>query len=523
MSLYKLFAEYVISTFLTDDKKGEFVALVIDEQFIENAATEFDVTPTELIESLTKDVYHKYYSTTFGFQFVLAVISLQLYAASKCEADDDYSANAYNPRLCEISKCDVSYLQSWYRDNQISIWQEFYKWCRNHNFQVQECLPRDYRNKYIQYPLELAKYILNRDDFKYIASIFKKYKLDPDEDIFYSDFWRVLDVRLDFRRLNNHIQKVFDAVYEDTNCYDIVKSQIYNYYLTWNGEYIDPIKQRVHRVLKESHNIHLSDKDGNYRIDVRKDDNSKVASFPLSLNLAQELKSYYSYKREGIIIFQRGCNGDLNYWDETRFIEDKDSTGIAIVFNNIQGMNFYGASVLFHTRDIVVYEFSYNNFLSKFYSDGEKSYTLVGGLRVARNTYLTGGDPIWRIYKNCECLINGKTYFIAKGDHILDLDEGEYIIKFPKSRDIKIKITVPNKGVVEWTDKQSKWEVDKKHCLWRPNRIDTGVVGLNFSDYSQTYNHKSPLQTWVKIHQGENIKSTSNIALDLLNNMNKYE
>ena len=84
MSLYKLFAEYVISTFLTDDKKGEFAALVIDEQFIENAATEFDMTSDELIESLTKDVYHKYYSTTFGFHFALAVISLQLYAASKC-------------------------------------------------------------------------------------------------------------------------------------------------------------------------------------------------------------------------------------------------------------------------------------------------------------------------------------------------------------------------------------------------------------------------------------------------------
>lgn len=508
MNYNKLFAEYVVETFLTNDKKGEFAALVIDEQFIGNAAAKFNITHDELVESLRKYAYYRYYSTNTDFSVVIATIALQLYAASKCETDEDYSANAYNPRLCEILRWDVSYLQSWYRDNQTSIWQEFYKWCRNHNFQVQECLPREYRNKYIQYPLELAKYLLNRDDLKYIASVFKKYRLEPEEDIFYSDFWKIIDVNFDFRRLNNHISKVFDAVHQDTNNYDIVKSQIYNYYLTWNGEYVDFEDLRTQRTKsKNSYTLHLSDKDGAYRIDIRKNDGSKSASFQIDVNLLQDLKGYYSFKREGIIVFQRDYNGDFNYWDETRLIEDKDSIGIAVVFNNSQRIKFYGSNVLFQCRDISVYEIKYNHLMSEFYSDGEKSYTLLGGLRVARNTYLVGGDPIWRICKDCDCLINGNTFSIEKGERILGLEEGEHIIKFPKSRDIKITITSPHKRSDEWMDKRCKWEVDRQRDLWRPSETDSGVIGLNFECYSKTNTQRSPLKKWIKLHQEESIKS----------------
>lgn len=524
MNCNKLFAEYVIETFLTNDKKGEFAALVIDEQFIESTASKLNITPNELVESLRKHAYYRYYSTNTDFSVTIAAIALQLYAASKRQTDDEYSAEAYNPRLCEILRCDISYLQSWYRDNQTSIWQEFYKWCRNHNFQVQECLPRENKNKYIQYPLELARYLLNRDDLKYIASIFKKYRLEPYEDIFYSDFWKILDIRFDFRRLNSHIPKVFDAVYQDTNNYDIVKSQIYNYYLTWNGDNIDFESLRTQRAKsKDSYNLHLSDKDGTYRIDVRKDDDSKVAGFQLDLNLIQDLEGYYSFRREGIIIFQRDYNGDLNYWDETRFIEDKDSIGMAVVFNNSQRIKFYGSNVLFRYRDIAVYEIRYNHLMSEFYSDGEKSYTLLGGLRVSRNTYLVGGDPIWRVLKDCDCLIDGNTHSIEKGDHIFDLEEGDHIIKFPKSRNIKITITPTRKRTDEWINKRCKWEVDRKHDLWRSSETDFGIVGLNFECYSKTNNQCSPLQNWMKLHQNVSIKPTRNIALKLLKNINKYE
>lgn len=524
MSLYKSFSKYVIETFLTDDKKFEYVSLIIDEQFIENAATKIKVTPKELIESLRADLYSEYPKVVSDINFVLATISLQLYAASICEKDGECSANAYNPRLCEILNCNTAYLQSWYRNNQTSIWMAFYKWCRSQNFQVRECLPRNYKNKYVQYPLELAKYLLNREDLKYIASQFKGCGLEPDEDIYYSDFWKVLNVKRDFRELNNHIKKVFDAAYIDTNKYDIVKSQIYNYYLVWDGEYIDPDEQRIQKVkFKEFYNLHLSDKDDNYRIDIRKDDDSRIDCFKIDLKLIQKLKDYYSFKREGLIIFQKCSYGDLNYWDETRFIEKKDSMGIAMVFDNSQRTRFYNAKILFQIQNIVLYKFKYGELTSNFYSDDEKSYMLLDGLKVSRNTYLIGGDPIWRINKDCEYLINGKTHSITKGDHILDLAEGDYVVKFPKSREVKIKIIAPREKTVGWTDKQSYWEINRKDSIWKPSVVDVGIIGLNFACYLKTTKTQLSLLNWVRLHQGGTIKSTSNITLKLLNNINKYE
>ncbi len=524
MNFYKLFSKYVANIFLSDDKKGEFASLVIDEKFIESAANELNVTIDDLIYNLRDELFHKYPNKTLDIDFAIAVISLQLYAASKCETDDEYSANAYNPRLCEIVNCEVGYLQAWYRDNQKRIWDTFYAWCKKNNFLVQECSPREYRNKYIQYPIELAKYILNREDLKYIASKFHKYKIEPFENIFYSDFWEIFDIRIDFRRLNNRIENVLNAVYQDTGSYDSLQSQIYNYFLTWDGEYIDPVEQRTNRVKSDNpFKLHLSDKDGNYRMDIRKDDGALVASIQLGDTSNIELSNYYSFKREGLIIFQRCDSGDLNYWDEIRFIEDKDSVGIAIVFNIFQRNKFYGANALYSYRDIIVYEFEWNNLTSEFYSDGEKSYTLIDGLKVARNIYLNGGEPIWRIHQDCKYLINGKSNSISKGDHILNLPVGEHILKFPKSRDIKITIIEPCGRTTEWTDRQCKWEINKRDNQWRPAVTETGIVGLNFKDYSRIDNSRSILHSWTILNHGTKVNSESNISLKLLNNINQYE
>lgn len=523
MKLHKLFTKYVIKTFLTEDKKGEYVALVIDEQFMESAANELKLTLDKLIIGLRTELYSADYNTSLNLDLALTIISLQLYAASKCETDEEYSANAYNPRLCEIMDCNSSSLWHWYQKNQEKIWTVFYKWCRNNNFSIQECRTRNYKNKYVQYPLELAKYLLNREDLKYVASIFNKYKLEPTENIFYSDFWRILDIRLDFRGLTNHIQKVFDAVYKDTNCYDIVQSQIYNHYIIWDNKYIDPYKQRTERLsLKEKYKLHLSDKNKNYKIDIRKDDGSRVNCFQIESISTQQIKNYYSFKRKGVIIFQMCDNGDLNYWDETRLIEDKNTSGIAILFNNSLRNKFYEANVLFYSQDITLYKFKYNHLTKEFYSNGEKAYALLDGLKVSRNTYLLEGRPIWRIYNDCEYLVNGKAHSITKGDHILDLPVGEHILKFPKSRDIKITIIPPSKRTIEWPNKQT-WEVNKKNKIWGPSIIKTGIIGLNFGFYSKTSNSKSALQTWIKLNQSKKIKPKSNTTSKQLKSINKYE
>ncbi|MBF0649267.1 hypothetical protein IR083_10585 [Dysgonomonas sp. GY75] len=524
MKTYELFTRYVIDTFLTHDKKDEFASLVIDEQFMESAANKIEVSRDSLVKNLCLELFIPCDNPIRDIDSIVAIVALQLYAASKCESDGEYSVNAYNPRLCEIINCDIGYLQSWYRDNQEKVWGKFYEWCADNGFIVRECQPRPYKNRFIQYPLELAKYLLNREDMKYITSVFNRYKLQPYENIFYSDFWNIINIRFDFRQLNNHIQKVFDSVFEDTENYDIVKSQVYNHFLVWGGEYIDTYELRIKKTKsKERFQIHLSDKNDIYRIDIRKEDRSKITNFQIDSTFYQELDKYYSYKRDGIIIFQKDSDGDLNYWDETRFIGDKNESGLAIVSNNFQRSKFYGATPVFYYRDIVIYEFKYNELTKEFYSSGEQIFEFIGGLRISRGIYLIGGEPILRVHKDCTYLMNGKTQSVVKGDYHLVLPEGEYSFKFPKSRELKITMQSPSNKSILWSEVFCKWEIKKKEKKWLPVENAEGIIGLNFEPYSKSNIQNSALKKWVKAVQNEKVDFGNNVSLKLLNNTNKYE
>lgn len=524
MKIYRLFSKYVIDAFLTNDKKGEFASLVIDEQFMVGVADKIEISRGCLVDDLCLDLFTPYHNLIRNIDSIIAIVALQLYAASKCESDGEYSASAYNPRLCEVINCSSGYLQAWYRENQEEVWRIFYDWCINNDFVVRECQSRDYKNKFVQYPLELAKYLLNREDLKYIASVFNIYKLQPCENIFYSDFWNIIDIRFCFKQLNNHIQKVFDSVFEDTGNYDIVKSQIYNHYIVWDGEYIEPYESQSKKAkLKELFQIHLSDKNSIYRIDIRKEDGSKIENFQIDSTFSQKLGKYYSYKRDGIILFQKDIDGDLNYWDETRFIENKNESGLAIVSTNLQRSEFYRATPVFHCRDIVIYEFKYNEYTKEFYSSGKQIFEFIGGLRISRGIYLIGGDPILRVHKDCTYLINGKTQSIVKGDHHLALSEGEYSFKFPKSKELKITMQSPSNKSILWSDVFYKWEIKKKEKKWLPVQNAEGVIGLNFKPYSKSNMQNSALKKWVKAMQKEKIDFGNNVSLKLLYNTNKYE
>ena len=524
MKPYKLFSRYVIDTFLTDDKKGEFASLLIDDQFMESAANKIETSRDNLLNNLCLELFNRYNNPDRDADSIVAIVALQLYAASKCEADGEYSANAYNPRLCEIINCDISYLQSWYRDHQEKVWEKFYEWCSNREFVVRKCQSRFYKNRFIQYPIELAKYLLNREDLKYIASVFNKYKLQPFENIFYSDFWNIIDIRFDFRQLNNRIPKVFESVLVDTGNYDIIRSQIYNYYIVWDGEYTDSYEARCKKAKsKELFQIHLSQKNDTYRLDVRKEEGSKITNIQIDSNFCQELSKYYSYKRDGIIIFQRDRDGDLNYWDEIRFIGNKNESGLAVVSNNSQRTKFYGASPVFHFRNIIIYEFKYNDLTKEFYSSEEQIFELIGGLRITRMAYIVGGDPILRIQKDCTYLMNGKTQSIEKGEHHLALPEGEYSFKFPKSREFKITMLPPSNKSILWSEAFCKWEINKRGKRWTPTNIEEGIVGLNFEPCSKTNGPQSKLKCWAKMHRKEKLDSENNISLRLLNNLNRYE
>ena len=289
--------------------------------------------------------------------------------------------------------------------------------------------------------------------------------------------------------------------------------------MVWDGEYIDPYEQRTNKIrYRNLFQIHLSDKDNKYRIDVRKEDGSKVSSFQIDSIFVKELSKYYSFKRDGVIIFQKSEAGDFNYWDETRLIDNKEDRGIAIVLQNSQQDKFYDAIPVFYSRDIVIYEFNYNDLTKEFYSNEDEIYTLIGGLKIKRNRYLIGGEPILRVHKDCVFLIDSIPCPVTKGDYDIELSEGEHIIKFPQSRELKLTIESSSLENIEWSNKFCKWELER--LIPKVNK--EGVLGLDFAQYSRNDKSQSTLRVWAKLHHKEKLNSANNISLRLLNNINKY-
>lgn len=518
MKIYKKFSKYIINSFFTNDKKNEFASVIIDKQYMEEVAHQMELSKDFLIEQLCLQLFILNHNLTKDIDAIISIVALQLYAASECESDGQYTAAAYNPRLCKIINYKINDLQTWYSKNQEGVWKCFYKWCTDNNFIVHKCQPKDGKNKHIQYPLELANYCFNREDFKHIVSVFNRNNIQPNEDIFYNDFWSVIDIKIDFQKLNKHIQTVFDSVLEDTHNYDIVKTQIYNHYLVWDGEDIISSENSTKKA-KELYQIHLSDKNKEYKIDIRKKDGSKVTNFLIGPCFSKELSKYYSYKRSDIIIFQRDGDGDPNYWDETRFITNKEESGLAIVFNNSLSYKFHDAHAVFHSRNLVIYEFRYNDQTKKYYSDSEQVFEFVGGLRVTHGTYLVGGEPILRLREECTYLMNGEVQTNKKGDYLLPMSVGIHSFKFPKSRELKIRIVPQSNRRIKWDNTFCKWDITQ----WMPSTIEEGIVGLDFSHHSKADEPSSILEQWAKAHKDERIYPKNNVSLILLNNINKYE
>ena len=533
MELYQKFAGEVISSFLSEDKRGEFVSLVIDEQFMDETESKIGATRDSIIQSIYRVLSYTYNYRSANVEFPIAMVAIQLYAASIMTDNPNkkYTVRAYYKHINDLfggEDCRNWLIKNDYNNitNQDKLWECFFNWCDSRNLLIanrKSLIPAPYEiTRNTQYPLTLARYTFNREDLKYISCIFHKNKILVGEDIRYTDFWKLFDVRWSFKSLSNHTTKVFESIYTDTHSYDIAKSQIYNHFLTWNGEYKEPYtsKSRVAVSLNDKQ-ISVSNKSGIYELYVRNNETETlIEKISVDRKLQSSLKTHYRFKRDGIILFQQN-KGYLNVWDETRYIEDQSTSGLAIVFGS--SYRFRNATQLHYCDNVYLYEFDYNNQTKEFYSEEPKIYELIGGLRVGRQTYLTNGAPVLRLYRDSFYLLNGKTVNQVQGDHCLDLDEGEHILKFQRRMELKITIVPPSIKKRDWADKFCKWELNRKEFRWTPRRDIDGVIGLNYHRYSTSLNSQSVLQRWAKAHQREIINNDNNIALKLLNNQNRYE
>ena len=188
--LYNL-GDYVRKYFFTDEKKGEYVYPIIDSSFINQYCHYAGLEKSNFLLSLGHDKA-VFLTDDSPIEVVLGIIAIQLYAASKMENADGFTAANYRQRICECLGIDTSDWQNWVKDNQDYVWSRYYAWCEDESFLIDNpCRSREGKDRYVQYPKVHSAQVLNREDLKRFAAEFIAKGIVPNEDLSQDELWNI--------------------------------------------------------------------------------------------------------------------------------------------------------------------------------------------------------------------------------------------------------------------------------------------------------------------------------------------
>lgn len=226
--IFSKFCKHVDETIFSEENVGSYVAFVVDQSFIAEFCNVHSIRERDLMNSVRSNLYRR------DLRSIKGILAIQLYAASKRANSDGVTEKNYRERLSHVLDWDISDLQSWMKDYQESSWESLYKWCDSHFFYITKCERKSYAGKYVQYPVKQALRVFTDEDLKYIAACFVDRNLQPGEDIQERDFMKIVgSSSLLSYIVTNHGRDVI----ENSLSSDDYRSQIFNFYLRWNGEF----------------------------------------------------------------------------------------------------------------------------------------------------------------------------------------------------------------------------------------------------------------------------------------------
>lgn len=272
----------------TNEQKGEEVFPLIDDYFIQLFCDHNSITINDFIHAIQR-VRINNISAYSSIEEILGFIGIQLYAASKMESANGYSAANYRDRICsmELLNIDLVEWQTWVKDNQDAIWRRYYNWCESSGFIiVNKCTPKLGKDRYVQYPKVHANLILNREDLKSIANLFVEERLNPHEDIQEKDFWKIIK----YNHFHSYYSLRAQNILRENR--DIANKQIYQYYLIWDGRFIEYCRTKK---LKEYNNelyLHFSGRE--IKLEII-ENNSRHLKYQVSLSAFSnsQISEYY--------------------------------------------------------------------------------------------------------------------------------------------------------------------------------------------------------------------------------------
>ena len=522
--IFEAFCRYVDEHIFSKENIGSYVSFIVDQHFIDDFCKENNTTEESLKQSV-RDNFN--YKTNYSLLEAKGVIAIQLYAASKRINSDGLTAKAYYIRLSETTGIDKDYLEkTWMPRHQDKIWSLLYRWCDRNRFRITKNERRSGSYCYVQYPLNQAKHVFTEEDLLYIAKFFVDRKLFPGEDITYRDFKEILrKYDLTPYVVTNH---GIDVIYNSLKDEDY-KSQIYNFYLRWNGKY--KLREKIVHTDSTLNDVYAYLTDDLTTLELRNENLKLLQSYLIESMNYTDFANHFPIKRTGLLLFKKDDVYD-NRWQEVRYIDadeedytkDSGNYGILIRFRHIInseiGYKLRECEILFKSPKVTIYKITKSSLTNDFFTE-KRGYELYGGLKIGRNSYLDGGTPILRIHKASMVWIDGKAVAEESivGDYQLNnLNVGSHFIKLPNCKRLEINIVDVSASILEWEDNYNKWQIKKEPAKWESKKQEQGIIGLDFSLLSDSDNtlDGSITKRWAKaLTFGKYHKSENNIAINI--------
>jgi len=171
------------------------------------------------------------------------------------------------------------------------------------------------------------------------------------------------------------------------------------------------------------------------QISVRTGKLSLVASLTIHDITIQDISKYYTFKREGLILFKKDDIYE-DTWQETRFLE-KGEEGIVVCihekFNNSLNQMTCFNNKLYKNNRVSIYKVVESEYTVDFFAT-KRFYKLDGGLKIGRNTYLQQACPTLKLEHTTKIWFDGellKTNNEQLEYRFNDLQPGIHYIKLP--------------------------------------------------------------------------------------------
>lgn len=518
IDLFNKFCNYVDNIFFSEENIGSYIAFVVDQSFINEFCSYNHISEKELMSSVKRNINKR------DILSIKGIIAIQLYAASKRVSIDDITSKNYRYQLSQILDWDMNDLQTWMSNNQEELWEKLYRWCDEYYYKITKCDRKEGAWRYAQYPVKHAQCVFTEEDLRYIAAYFVEKNLQKDEDIQENEFWKIIHPnKIKLYVETNHGKEVIENSLSD----DDYKSQVFNYFLRWDGVYKIKNKQEREKTIRieKEHVNNLLYLDNDFtRMDIRNKYLSLVKTFFLGEIGAKEFLEYYQFKRPNVILFKKDDVYD-DMWIETRYLE-KGEDGIIVYLKTtpsnteLDRRRYQNLRYIKENAKVIVYKIDGTSGMCGEYYENKRPYRLDGGLKIGRNIYIKNAGPSLILEEETKVWLNGNILDIEKLKHnFIDLSVGIHCIKIQNYKKIYIEIVDHSLSIQHWDVEYNRWKFDKGQNIWESGRYDDGVIGLDFSNIPQYVdtNTKPILRRWSEaMLNGKFDKKEKNIGIRII-------